>query len=137
MRVDDSDVLKKYIGEQITELKTELTDKLKGFNVSTIRKFEKITGENLLIPNIIGPEGTGCPFKNMKEWVLNTEAKGLELKVEIVDEVSKNFSEELIKDKKVGYKRFTDLKTVVEGVEARSKEDSKNLNSSIKVNIDR
>ena len=72
MRVDDSQVIKEHIEERLGEVKTEMVDKLKTFNKSTNRQFEKITGESLQVPDLIGP-GDDCQFKNLKEWVQFSE----------------------------------------------------------------
>jgi len=66
MKIDDSSVLREYFDERVSKVETELTEKLKRINMTLTRKLDRLVTDNLLVPNSIGPDGSGCPFKNLK-----------------------------------------------------------------------
>jgi len=65
--------MKNWVYEQILDLKTELRTEMKD-RVSTLRKeVDLVVVKNLLVPELIGPDGTGCKNDSLSAYILDLE----------------------------------------------------------------
>ena len=73
MLIDDTSVIKKWVHEEIEALKAELLEEFRPKLQRHGNEIGKIWSENLLVPDIIGPDGTGCKHENLCEYIKYNE----------------------------------------------------------------
>ena len=80
-RIEDTDAVKDWVRVKIQEAKEEMTEAIQKKYEPLSKKCTRIERDNLLVPDLIGPKGTGTKFQNLKEWIQNKmveDAKMLE-----------------------------------------------------------
>ena len=71
--MEEASIMKNWVYEQILDLKNELRTEMKD-RVSTLRKeVDLVVVKNLLVPELIGPDGTGCKNDSLSAYILDLE----------------------------------------------------------------
>lgn len=60
MLIDDTTVIKNWVTQEIKKCREELLEEFRPKIQRQGNDLGKIWSQNLLVPDIIGPEGTGC-----------------------------------------------------------------------------
>lgn len=71
--MEEASIMKNWVYEQILDLKNELRTEMKD-RVSMLRKeVDLVVVKNLLVPELIGPDGTGCKNDSLSAYILDLE----------------------------------------------------------------
>ena len=67
--------MKNWVYEQLLDLKREMRVEMKERVALFKKDFDQVVAKNLLIPELIGPEGTGCKNDSLSAYILDLEQR--------------------------------------------------------------
>lgn len=67
--------MKNFIYLQMLDLKKEMRTEMKDRVAVLKKEIDKIVSQNLLIPDLVGPEGTGCKNDSLSTYILDLEQR--------------------------------------------------------------
>ena len=75
MFIDDTAVIKKWVTLEIEKVKEGLVEEFRPKIEKHKNELGKIWSQNLLVPDIIGPEGTGCNHESLSAYIKYNESQ--------------------------------------------------------------
>lgn len=65
--------MKNWVYEQLLDMKREMRAEMKDRVSLLKRELDQIVAKNLLIPELIGPDGTGCKNDSLSAYIIDLE----------------------------------------------------------------